>query len=240
MAPSASGMQNLLDICHRYSVETELVFNPKKSVCMIFKPPKCKLSCPPVYLNNAELPPASLTKYLGCMIHESGKDDEEIMRQMRLLYARANYFLRVFHNCSMHVKLNLFQSHCATFYCPYLWTRFAVGTHNKIRVAYNNVYRKILGFCARDSASNMFVTNNINNMEALIRKQTYNFIERLSSSDNKLICQLNHCTTVLFGCIWNNWYKSLHVWIVMGMLFYCCTFYYCRCLCLSYYFISIW
>ena len=37
-----------------------------------------------------------------------------------------------------------------------------------IRVAYNNVYRRILGYSRRDSASNMFVTNRIDNFDTLI------------------------------------------------------------------------
>ena len=32
--------KKLLDVCHNCSVETEDVFIPKKSICMIFKTPK--------------------------------------------------------------------------------------------------------------------------------------------------------------------------------------------------------
>ena len=81
----------------------------------------------------------------------------------------------------------------------------AAGNDNTIRVAYYDVYRKILGLCGRDSASNMFVTHNINNIEAFIRRLINNkFIERLHSYIKRLICKLNLITAVLFGVMRNN------------------------------------
>ena len=64
------------------------------------------------------------------------------------------------------------------------------ATFSKIRVAYNNAYRKLLGLCRRSSASEMFVMNNISNFEALIRKSIFAVKTRLSNSDNTIICTL--------------------------------------------------
>ena len=44
---------------------------------------------------------------------------------------------------------------------------------SKIVIAYNNVYRKLLGLCRSSSASEMFVMNNISNYTALIRKSIF-------------------------------------------------------------------
>ena len=68
-----------------------------------------------------------------------------------------------------------------------------VPTHhnnNKIRVAYNNVYRKILDVPKRGSASTMFVSNGIPNFKALIRKSIFSFNSRLQTSCNSLICTI--------------------------------------------------
>ena len=59
-------------------------------------------------------------------------------------------------------------------------------TFLKLRVAYNKVYRKILGLGRRSSASEMFVTNDILNFEALMRKTIFAFTNRLSISGVKL------------------------------------------------------
>ena len=54
----------------------------------------------------------------------------------------------------------------------------------KIRVAYNNIFRKGLGYTRRDSASSMFVSNismvlNVKDVKCVFR-------ERLTSSNNRI------------------------------------------------------
>ena len=46
------------------------------------------------------------------------------------------------------------------------------ATSSKLRVEYNNVYRKVFGLKQRSSASEMFVLNNISNFEALMESQS--------------------------------------------------------------------
>ena len=84
---------------------------------------------------------------------------------MRLLYCRSNRLVRLFSKCSKTVLIELCRSFCTTFYCPYFWTQYKKATFSKLRVAYNNVYRKILCLCRRSTASEMFATNNILNFE---------------------------------------------------------------------------
>ena len=65
-------------------------------------------------------------------------------------------------------------------------------TFSKLRVAYNNVYRKVFGLKRRSSASEMFVLNNISNFEALtcMRKSIFAFTTRLTNSRNAIICTI--------------------------------------------------
>ena len=116
-------------------------------------------------------------KYLGYIFSNNNNDDAEMLRQMRLLYCRSNRLVRLFSKCSKTVLIELCRSFCTTFYCPYFWTQYKKATFSKLRVAYNNVYRKILGLCRRSSASEMFVTNNILNFEALMRKSIFAFLQ---------------------------------------------------------------
>ena len=58
---------------------------------------------------------------------------------------------------------------------------------SKICVAYNNIYRKLLGYSRRDSA--MYVNNRINDLYARFRHSCYGFIRRLKQSTNSLECQ---------------------------------------------------
>ena len=56
-----------------------------------------------------------------------------------------------------------------------------------LRVAYNNAHRKILKLHMRCSSSQMFADNNLLTFEALMRKMSNTFINRLISSDNVII-----------------------------------------------------
>ena len=55
-----------------------------------------------------------------------------------------------------------------------------------MRVAFNNAYRRILDLPWRCSASVMYATYGIYNLEAIIRKQTFGFIGRLRKSCNTI------------------------------------------------------
>ena len=116
------------------------------------------------------------------MFNTNAQDDEDMLRQMRTLCNRSNKLLRTLHCCSSDVKLELFKSYCTSFYCCYLWTAYKKSTFDRLRVAFNNAYRRILGQPWRCSASAMYA-----NFEAIIRKSTYGFIQRLAKSTNLLI-----------------------------------------------------
>ena len=86
------------------------------------------------------------TKYLGYMFTNDKQDDVKMLRQLRLLYMRSNKILRMFYFCTIDVKLELFRSFCTSFYCCYLWTEYKKSTSNRLRVAFNNAYRRILTY----------------------------------------------------------------------------------------------
>ena len=54
-------------------------------------------------------------KYLGITFNDSKCDNSDMLRQMRLLYAKSNKLLRTFIHYSSDVKVIQFQS-----YCPFI------------------------------------------------------------------------------------------------------------------------
>ena len=106
---------------------------------------------------------------------------------MRNLYICSNKLLRTFHYCSSDVKLKLFKSYCTSFNCCYLWTAYKKLTFDRLRVAFNIAYRRVLSQPWRCSASAMYANFGINNFEKTIRLSTYGFIQRLAKSTNSLI-----------------------------------------------------
>ena len=61
-------MQQLLDICNDYGVAIDIIFNPLKSVCLVFRHAKYKLFCPRVPDGNAQLEYVYDANYLGYMV----------------------------------------------------------------------------------------------------------------------------------------------------------------------------
>ena len=93
-----------------------------------------------------------------------------MLRQMRLLHAKSNPLLGTFSHCSPDVKVTLFQSYCTALYCLFLWNDYKKSTFIKIRVAFNNAYRKIFGIPKPSSVSATYATHNIYNIETMLRK----------------------------------------------------------------------
>ena len=86
MAPSPAALQELINICYDFSVRNDLSFNSSKSYCMVFRPKLCKLSCPLLYMDSQVLKYADNVKYLGFTFSSDQKDDNDILRQLRMLY----------------------------------------------------------------------------------------------------------------------------------------------------------
>ena len=73
------------------------------------------------------------------MFCENKKDDCDMLRQLRTLYAKSNKIIRTFSHCTIDVKLLLIKSYCTSFYCGYMWSDYKKITYSKLRVAFNNV-----------------------------------------------------------------------------------------------------
>ena len=128
---------------------------------MVFKPRCFKLYCPTVAIGDECLKSVDTFKYLGFVFSENKKDDADMLRQLRSLYAKSNRIARMFHYCTVDVKLLLIISYCTSFYCGYLWSDYKASTFSKLGVAFNNVYRRVLGLPQWSSASGMYATHNI-------------------------------------------------------------------------------
>ena len=211
LAPTAMGLQQMKNICYDYGAEHDIVFNAKKSYCVVFKPKRYKLKCPTVSLAGRVIPNLNSVKYLGVILTDNLQDDEEIMKQIRSLYAHGNVLLRKFGLCSSEVKQQLFHSYCANFYCCSLWTSYNKTTYNKVKVAYNNIARRLLGYDYRDSASHIFVTNSLDSMKIVLRKNMYNLKVRVETSNNSIVKTI--CDNIYLsssGTIYKCWQAALY------------------------------
>ena len=65
---SSAGMQELLHVCHSYSIEHSLLYNGNNSYYLCFKPTSIKFERPCFYLGENIIPTVSQCKYLGDFI----------------------------------------------------------------------------------------------------------------------------------------------------------------------------
>ena len=169
---SSAGMQSLLDICNSYAIGHVLIYNSSKSYSLCFKTKHIKFDRLCFYLNRLELPRVDQCKYLGIMICTKNCDID-LERQMRKFYANINIISRKFAKCSPDVKCTLFKSFCSNMYCSTMWYNGTVTAMRKLRIAYNNSLRRLLGIPKCNSASEMFVQLNIKSLGELLRKYVF-------------------------------------------------------------------
>ena len=93
--------------------------------------------------------------------------------------------------CTDKIKIKLFVTYCSQFYCAHLWKfNKSDKKYNKLKVAYNNVFRFLLCL-PRDeegrpcSASNMFVTRKVKSFDEILRNVVFKFQLRFISLNNE-------------------------------------------------------
>ncbi|XP_046972890.1 uncharacterized protein LOC124539635 [Vanessa cardui] len=112
LAPSVSALRTLIGACERFDVSHGLLYNTKKSQFRVFKAgSKYPKVVPPNTLCNAPLERVYKFKYLGHIVTDSTKDDEDIERERRALSVRANMLVHRFGRCTDTVKITLFKAY---------------------------------------------------------------------------------------------------------------------------------
>ena len=190
-APSLKGVQQLVRMCELFSGDYDVIFNEKKSFNINFKVGRDKY----VPVNNIEMNGNVLTransiKYLGHYLSEDMNDNIDIGRQIRCLYAAANSLKGHFVGCTVDVKCRLFKAYCQQLYTCSLWNNFSVASMKKLRVAYNDAFRIVLGLPRWTSARTLFVTLRVDYLDAVIRKSMYSILGRLRNSKSSVLSNL--------------------------------------------------
>jgi len=186
LAPSWYGLQKLLNIIEKAAVTVDMTFNTDKTVCMVANPyDRRKLVCqsfPQLKLANCNLQFVSQFKYLGHIIDHTFCDDNDINRELKCLFARANVLVRRFSYCSMQVKLKLFNSYCLCFYDIALWENFHVSVIGKLASAYVKCLKLFFGFSKYSSVTTMLLQLGVPSFNTVLHNAKLGFYTRLSCS----------------------------------------------------------
>ena len=190
-SPSIEGLQELIDICSDYALTHEISFNVKKIVGVVFPSKEIKVySTPSIFLSGTKIKFSDKVRYLGILINQYLLDDDDIKRQVRMLYSAANKLRSRFIKCSSTIKNTLFRSYCTPLYGCHLWHNYTQYTFNRIRVGYNDAYRILHSIPRFMSANEGLVAAEIPTFQALIRRNVYGFVQRCLKSPNNWIKSL--------------------------------------------------
>ena len=212
LSPSVSGLSELMQVCGLYGLNHDIKYNSKKSAVLIFKSKFMKnVDVPSFKINGETIQEVDNVKYLGHFISNTLRDDKDILRQCRQLYARGNTLLRKFYMCSTEVKLTLLRTFCSPMYTAQLWWNYTVASIHKLHVAYNNVFRLLLNQPKYCSASTMFVEYHVPDSKAVIRNLVYKFMRRLDASYNKLVIAIINSDIKWQSRIRRHWIKMLYI-----------------------------
>ena len=77
-------------------------------------------------------------------------------------------------------------------------------------VAFNNIHRRMLGLLWRCSASAMYANNDLPNIYTVIRRSLFEFIQRLSVSQNSIVRSIEQSWFVS-SKLWDFWTKILYL-----------------------------
>ena len=84
-------------------------------------------------------------------------------------------------------------------YCSTKWYNCTVTAMRRLRIAYNNSLRRLLGIPKHNSASGMFVQLNIESFSELLRSYIHSFMNRLHSSNDLTLSSI--CESTVPICI---------------------------------------
>ena len=211
-APSVSGLNKLLRVCETFSEQHDVKHNTRKSAIMIFRSNNLKdANLPSFYLNDCVLDEVTSIKYLGHFISNDLRDDRDIERQYRHLYAQANSLIRKFHMCSIEVKITLFRSFCSSMYAPYLWWNYPNSSIRKLYISYHNIFKLFLKLPKFESTSLLCSVFDVQCCQSVIRKSIFNFMCRLNDSRNLIVNNLLNSSLFYKSRIRLHWINAVYI-----------------------------
>ncbi len=212
LCPSSRGLQRLLNICHECGVELDILFNERKSKVMVFKSSTFRNCLVPTFImGSCTLDICSSFTYLGHIITSDRKDNDDISRQCRSIYARGNMLVRNFSKCSVDVKLLLFKTYCTSLYTAQLWANYTQASLRKLSVAYHSILKMLLNLPRWYSNSMLFVNVGVPTFQELLRRYVFGFKSRIECSDNNLIACINERNLTYPSSLTQLWNKLLHI-----------------------------
>ena len=119
LSPTATGLQEMLQVCESFGSEYGMSFNAKKTVCILYSRNKM-LPKPTVTLCGDTLQWMNYIKHLGNYISHDLNEKTEIMKKKCDMIGRVNVITANLSGAPPNVRTKVFQTQC-TFYGAQAW-----------------------------------------------------------------------------------------------------------------------
>ena len=103
------------------------------------------------FVDGSPLELVSTFKYLGFIVCNTLKDDNDISRAMSKFYAEFNCLFRKFSFCDKDVKIFLFKQYCLQLYGCEMWFSCSVSSLKQFGIGYHKAIKKILNLSYQES-----------------------------------------------------------------------------------------
>ena len=186
LAPCASTLRKMLQICCSFAVSHKLEFNAGKTQLIYFHAPLVCPITPSIYFNGTQLSYSDKAIHLGHILTSTLDDTADIMRVVKDINRKINSLLCLSHFADPHVKTFLLQSYCLALYGSCLWSLNAPSI-NPIEVALNKVLRKIWHLPPRSHTAVVHCVAQVPSISSTLYHQSQSFLLRALSSSSPLI-----------------------------------------------------
>jgi len=147
LSPTLCGLQEMLNVCTRYSLSHDIVFNTKKSVYTTVGKKTHNVVPSSVFLGGVALEWVKRFKYLGVTFNSGRNLRVDILCVKRKFYAACNAIFSKLGNASEPVLLHLVRSKCLPLL---LYSLGAIKLSNQevkqLSVSWNDAFRRIFHF----------------------------------------------------------------------------------------------
>ena len=151
LAPCASALRRMLDICSDYAHDHGMLFNASKTQLICFRSSKYCHFLPLITFNNTVLPYKNEVMHLGHVLSFDLNDGPDITRALKDLNRKANCTLCTFYFADCFVKCFLIKLYCLALYGCCLWHLGSQSLH-LLQTALNKLMRKVWHLPSRSHA----------------------------------------------------------------------------------------
>ena len=148
LAPCASSLRKMLDICSSFAMSHKLEFNASKTQLICFTAPGVSPTLPSIFFKDVLLTYSEQIIHLGHILSKTLDDSADTMRATRDMNRKANSLIYTFQSIDPFIKTFLLKSYCLSLYGCCIWSLCAPSLR-VIEVTLNKILRKIWHLPAR-------------------------------------------------------------------------------------------